>query len=109
MVGMLDKKFSELAQGRTEVRQIFRVTKVGTVAGCYVTDGVVNRHHRVRLVRDGRIVVEGAGIGSLKRFKEDAREVRAGLECGIKIDGFDDIKPGDQIQTFELVEVPQVI
>ena len=109
LAGLLEPEQRQEARATAEVREIFHVSRVGTVAGCYVTDGVVNRHHRVRLVRDGRIVVEGAGIGSLKRFKEDAREVRAGLECGIKIDGFDDIKPGDQIQTFELVEVPQVI
>ncbi len=109
LAGLLEPEQRHEARATAEVREIFHVSRVGTVAGCYVTDGVVNRHHRVRLVRDGRIVVEGAGIGSLKRFKEDAREVRAGLECGIKIDGFDDIKPGDQIQTFEVVEVPQEI
>ena len=70
-------------------------------------DGAIARSHRVRLVRDGRIVLEGAPLASLKRVKDDVREVKAGLECGIKIDGFDDIKPGDRIEAFEVVEVAQ--
>jgi translation initiation factor IF-2 len=107
LAGLLEPEQKEEIRGQVEVRQIFNVSRVGTIAGCYVNDGIVNRNHRVRLVRDGVVVVEGAGIGSLKRFKDDAREVRAGLECGIKIDGFDDVKPGDVIQAYELVEVAQ--
>jgi translation initiation factor IF-2 len=107
LAGLLEPTRREEARGTVEVRQVFNVSRVGTIAGCYVTDGLVNRNHKVRLVRDGRIILEHGTIGSLKRFKDDAREVRAGLECGIKIDNYDDIKPGDVIQSYELVEVAQ--
>lgn len=107
LAGLLAPVEEEEIRGAAEVQQVFNVSRIGTIAGCRVTDGTVHRNHRVRLVRDGRVVVEGRGIGSLKRFKDDAREVRAGLECGIKIEGFDDVKPGDVIQTYELVEVAQ--
>jgi translation initiation factor IF-2 len=103
--GLLEPEEREQSRGKAEVRQVFNITRVGTVAGCLVTDGLVARNHRVRLVRDGRIVSEGHTIGSLKRFKDDAREIRAGLECGIKIDGYDDVKPGDVIEAYEVVEV----
>jgi translation initiation factor IF-2 len=89
------------------VRQVFNVSRVGTIAGCHVTDGVIHRNHKVRLVRDGRVVIERKTIGSLKRFKDDAREVRAGFECGIKIQDYDDVKPGDIIQSYEVVEEAQ--
>jgi translation initiation factor IF-2 len=105
LAGLLEPEKHEEIRGSVEVRQIFNVSRVGTIAGCYVTDGIVNRNHRVRLVRDGRVITENKPIDSLKRFKDDAREVRAGLECGIKLQGFDDIKPGDVFQTYELVEV----
>ncbi len=105
--GLLAPEQRQEARGRAEVKQVFNISRVGTIAGCQVRDGVINRNHRVRLVRDGRVVLEGAGIASLKRVKDDAREVRAGLECGIKIEGFDDVKPGDLIETFEVVEVAQ--
>ncbi len=107
--GLLEPEQQEEARGRVEVRQVFNITRVGRIAGCYVTEGVIGRNHRVRLVRDGRLVVEGRVIGSLKRFKDDAREVRAGLECGIKIDGYDDVKPGDVIEAYEIVEVAQTL
>ncbi len=105
--GLLEPERKVEQRGRAEVRQIFHVSRVGTVAGCLVVDGVIGRSHRVRLVRDGRVVLEEAGIASLKRFKDDVREVRAGMECGIKIEGYDDIKPGDVIEAFEYVEVAQ--
>ena len=107
--GLLEPEQREEARGRVEVRQVFNISRVGRIAGCYVTEGVIGRNHRVRLVRDGRIVVEGGVIGSLKRFKDDAREVRAGLECGLKIDGYDDVKPGDVIEAYEIVEVAQTL
>ena len=107
LLGLLAPLQREELRGTAEVRQVFHVSRVGTVAGCYVTDGVIQRSHKIRLLRDGRIVVDGGTLGSLKRFKDDAREVRAGLECGIKLEGFDDVKPGDVIQAFELVEVAQ--
>jgi len=107
LLGLLAPVQREELRGTAEVRQVFHVSRVGTVAGCYVTDGVIQRTHKVRLLRDGRIIVDGGTLASLKRFKDDAREVRAGLECGIKLEGFDDVKPGDVIQAFELVEVAQ--
>jgi translation initiation factor IF-2 len=107
LAGLLAPLEREELRGSAEVRQIFNVSRVGVIAGCYVTDGAIARAHKVRLVRDGRIVLEGKPIASLKRFKDDAREVRAGLECGIKIQDFDDVKPNDVIQTYELVEVMQ--
>jgi len=103
--GLLEPERKVEQRGRAEVRQIFHVTRVGTVAGCLVVDGAIGRSHRVRLIRDGRVVLEEAGIASLRRFKDDVREVRAGMECGIKIEGYDDIKPGDVIEAFEYVEV----
>ncbi len=105
--GLLEPEQKVEQRGRAEVRQIFHVSRVGTVAGCLVVDGTIARSHRVRLVRDGRVVLEDAGIASLKRFKDDVREVRAGMECGIKIEGYDDVKPGDVIEAFEYVEVAQ--
>ena len=107
LAGLLEPVHREEARGTAEVRQIFHVSRVGTIAGCYVTDGLVGRNHKVRLVRDGRIVVEQGSIDSLKRFKDDAREVRAGMECGIKLRDFDDLKPGDLVQAYELVEIAQ--
>ena len=107
--GLLEPEHREESRGRVEVRQVFNVSKVGRIAGCYVVDGVIARNHKVRLLRDGRIVCEGHGIGSLKRFKDDAREVRTGFECGVKIEGYDDLKPGDIIEAYELIEVaPQL-
>jgi translation initiation factor IF-2 len=107
LAGLLAPVEHEETRGSVEVRQVFNVSRVGTIAGCLVTDGVVHRNHKVRLVRDGRVVLEGGAIDSLKRFKDDAREVKAGLECGIKIASFDDVKPGDVIQAYEVVEVAQ--
>jgi len=105
--GLLAPEERAEARGKAEVRQVFNISRGGTVAGCLVADGIVARNHRVRLVRDGRIVVEDAAIGSLRRFKDDVREVRAGLECGIKIEAYDDLKPGDVIEAFEKIEVAQ--
>jgi len=105
--GLLAPLKHEETRATLEVRQVFKITRFGAVAGCIVTDGVANRSHRVRLVRDGRIVVEGNAIGSLRRFKDDVREVRAGFECGLKIESFDDVKPGDIVHLYEIVEVAQ--
>jgi translation initiation factor IF-2 len=105
--GLLAPVEQEEVRGTAEVRQVFSISRVGVVAGCYVTDGVVSRNHKVRLIRDGRVVVEGRSIASLRRFKDDAREVRAGLECGLRIQDFDDVKPADVIRAYEVVEVAQ--
>ncbi len=103
--GLLEPEKKEEYRGRLEVRQVFNIGRVGRVAGSYATDGVINRNHFVRVIRDGTIVRDGARIGSLRRVKEDVREVRAGLECGLKIEGFDDVHPGDTIEAYEIVEV----
>jgi translation initiation factor IF-2 len=99
MAGLLEPIIKETYQGRAEVRETFRVPKVGTVAGCYVLDGVIKRDSDIRLVRDGVQVYKGR-IGSLKRFKDDASEVRNGMECGINISNFNDVKKGDVIEAF---------
>src|SRR5579884_994515 len=99
MVGMLEPVFKEVYRGRAEVRQVFRISKVGTVAGCMVVDGVVTRDSQIRLLRDN-IVVHTGRIESLKRFKNDASEVKAGFECGVSLANFNDIKPGDVIEAF---------
>ncbi|NNF57321.1 MAG: translation initiation factor IF-2 [Rhodothermaceae bacterium] len=101
--GLLSPEEKETILGTVEVREIFRVPKVGTIAGSYVVEGKVNRNNRVRLVRDGVVIYEGA-ISSLKRFKDDVREVASGYECGLSIQGYNDIKVGDQIEAFEIVE-----
>jgi translation initiation factor IF-2 len=103
--GLLEPERLEEYRGRLDVRQVFNVSRVGTVAGCYVTDGIVSRNNRIRLIRDGTVVRDDAPIGSLRRLKDDAREVRAGLECGLKIADFDDVHAGDVIEAYEIVEV----
>jgi translation initiation factor IF-2 len=104
MKGMLGPEVSERDTGMAEVRQTFRVPGVGTVAGCYVTSGEIFRNNRVRVVRDGTVIYEGT-IASLKRFKDDVRSVRQGFECGIGVENFNDIKEGDVLEFFEIVEV----
>ena len=104
MKGMLDPEFKEEVLGKAEVRETFKVPNLGIVAGCYVTEGEVKRNAQIRLVRDGIVIHEGV-ISSLKRFKDDAKEVAAGYECGLGIEKYNDIKPGDVIECFEMVEV----
>jgi len=106
MRGMLAPEQREQETGTAEVRQTFRTPNAGVVAGCMVTSGEIFRNNRVRLVRDGTVVYEG-NIGSLKRFRDDARSVREGFECGIGIENFDDVKEGDVLEFFEIVEVPR--
>ncbi|MGD1845092.1 MAG: translation initiation factor IF-2 [Salibacteraceae bacterium] len=106
MEGMLAPKFEEKVVCNIEVRDVFKISKVGTVAGCYVLDGTVNRNTSVRLIRDGIVVYTGE-LGSLKRFKDDVREVKAGYECGLNITNYNDIKVGDIIEGFEEVEIKQ--
>ena len=89
------------------MREIFRVPRIGAIAGCYVLSGVITRGSKVRFLRDGSIIWKGS-INSLKRFKDDAREVREGFECGIGLSDFQDLKPGDIIETFEEREVARV-
>jgi translation initiation factor IF-2 len=106
MLGLLAPEFEEVVTGEAEVREIFRVPRVGAIAGCYVRSGVITRGTKVRFLRDGVIIWKGT-ISSLKRFKEDAREVREGFECGIGLSDFQDLKQGDLIETFEEREVPR--
>ena len=104
--GLLAPEYEERQLGTAEVRQTFRVPRVGVVAGSYVTSGEITRGAKARLVRDGVVVYDGR-IGSLRRFKEDARTVAAGYECGIGLDNFQDVKEGDQIEAYEMVEIPR--
>jgi len=106
VIGMLEPEFEEQVTGEAEVREIFRVPKLGAIAGCYVRSGVITRGSKVRFLRDGTIIWKG-DITSLKRFKDDAREVREGFECGIGLSDFQDLKPGDLIETFQDVEIPR--
>ena len=104
MKGMLDPEYKENVLGKAVVRDTFKVPNLGIVAGCYVNEGVVKRNAQIRLVRDGIVIHEGV-ISSLKRFKDDAREVAAGYECGLGIEKYNDIKPDDVIECFEMVEI----
>jgi translation initiation factor IF-2 len=106
MVGMLAPEVEEVVTGEAEVRTVFRVPRVGAVAGCYVRDGVITRGSKVRFLREGVVIWKGT-ITSLRRFKEDAREVQAGFECGIGLSDFQDLKDGDIIETFEEREIPR--
>ncbi len=104
MEGMLAPEFEEKVTATVEVREVFSITKVGTVAGCYVTDGKISRNHKVRIIRDG-IVMHTGKLSSLKRFKDDVKEVATSYECGLTVDRFNDIQVGDIIEAFEEVEV----
>lgn len=106
--GLLSPEVKESILGNVEVRDIFKVPNVGTVAGCYVTDGKVNRNNKIRLIRDGIVIYEGE-IDSLKRFKDDVKEVASGYECGLSIKGYNDIKVGDVVESFELVETKRTL
>ena len=104
MKGMLDPEFEEQVIGNVEVREIFKVSKVGTIAGAYVTEGKITRDSGVRVIRDSIVIFEGE-LDTLKRFKDDAKEVTTGYECGLTIKNFNDIKEGDQIEPFVMVEI----
>ena len=104
--GMLAPEFEEIVLGQAEVRATFRVPRAGTVAGCYVTDGQITRNSKVRLLREGVVVYDGT-LSSLKRFKDDVREVNQGYECGMGLDNFQDVKEGDVIEAYEMREIPR--
>ena len=106
--GLLSPEIKESVVGSVEVRQIFKVPKIGTVAGRYVTDGKIQRSNRARLVRDGIVVFEGT-IASLKRFKDDVREVEEGYECGLSLENFNDLKVGDIVEPFVMVETQRTL
>jgi len=107
MVGMLAPEFEEVVTGDAEVREVFRIPRVGAVAGCYVLNGAITRGSKVRFLRDGAVIWRGT-VSSLKRFKDDVREVQSGYECGIGLSDFQDLKQGDIIETFEEREVARV-
>ncbi|MCE3228417.1 MAG: infB [Bacteroidetes bacterium] len=104
MEGMLAPEFEEKIVCNIEIREVFKITKVGTIAGCYVLDGKVTRNTKVRVIRDG-IVIHTGSLGSLKRFKDDVKEVAAGYECGLNIDNFNDIQVGDLVEGYDMVEI----
>jgi translation initiation factor IF-2 len=106
--GLLSPELSEKFVGHAEVRTIFRVPKVGVVAGSYVKEGRISRKDKVRLIRDGKVVYTGQ-LASLRRFKDDAREVKEGFECGIGIENFNDLKVGDIIEAYEVVETARTL
>jgi len=103
--GLLTPEFVEQVTGRVEVREVFRISRLGTVGGGYVLDGVIARNAKIRIIRDNVVIEDERELESLRRFKDDAREVRAGLECGLKIAGYDDVKVGDVIEAYQSVEV----
>jgi len=105
--GMLKPEFEEVQLGTAEIREIFRSSKIGNIAGCMVTSGVIRRNAKARLLRDGAVVADNLDLSSLKRFKDDATEVRDGFECGLTLRGYNDIKIDDVVESFELVEKPR--
>jgi translation initiation factor IF-2 len=106
MLGMLAPIYEEVVTGDAEVREIFSVPKIGKIAGCYVLNGVITRNSKVRFIREGTVIWKGA-VQSLRRFKDDAKEVREGFECGIGLTDFQDLRPGDIIETYEEREIPR--
>jgi translation initiation factor IF-2 len=104
LVGLLEPEHVEEELGTAEIRQVFRASRIGTIAGCYVLTGKVTRSARVRVVRNGTIIHEGS-INTLKRFADDVREVQSGYECGLHLDNFDDIREGDIVEAYEIKEV----
>ena len=107
MAGALGPEAFETVVGRAEIREVFRSSKWGNIAGAYITKGVVKRNAKARLVRDGSVVKDSLTIDSLRRFKDDATEVREGFECGIGLGSFNDIQEGDMIETWEMREKPR--
>jgi translation initiation factor IF-2 len=101
-----DKKESVI--GMVEIRQVFTISKVGTIAGCYVTEGIVKRGSQVRVLRNN-VVIHTGELDSLKRFKDDVKEVKSNFECGLSLRGFNDLEVGDQLEVFEIVEVARAL
>lgn len=106
--GMLEPEERETVAGHAEVRRIFRISRVGSIAGCHVTDGAISRSNRVRLVREG-VVIHTGRLGSLRREKDDVREVREGFECGMHIESYDDVKVGDVIEFFQIEKIARTL
>jgi len=108
MEGMLSPEIKEEIVGTLEIKETFKITKVGTIAGCMVNEGKIYRTSKVRVIRDGIVIYTGE-LGSLKRFKDDVKEVFSGQECGLNIANFNDIKVGDLVEAFEEVEVKKTL
>jgi translation initiation factor IF-2 len=108
-VGLLTPELRQQVLGHADVRKVFKVTKVGTIAGCYVTDGAIERNALIRVTRQGIVIEKDRVLEQLKRFKDDAKEVKAGMECGMKIVGYDDIKEGDVLECYKNVEVKRTL
>ena len=104
ILGMMESKFEERLLGRADVRQTFHVPKVGTIAGCYVTDGKIERGQNIRVLRDGIIIYDGK-IESLRRYKDDVKEVQTGYECGIHVENYNDVKVGDTVECYYLEKI----
>jgi translation initiation factor IF-2 len=109
MVGLLEPEETEKSIGRVVIRTTFKISRIGTVAGCYVSSGYASKNARIRLIRDNIVLKDNLTIESLKHFKDDAREVKTGLECGIKIAGFDDVKVDDVLEFYEIVKVARTL
>lgn len=107
--GLLDPELKLEVKGHAEVREVFKISKVGMIAGCYVTDGAMERNLQIRVTRDGIVVESDRRLEQLKRFKDDAKEVKSGVECGMKIEGYDDIKVGDVLECYKTVEVARTL
>ncbi|HEX5770115.1 MAG TPA: translation initiation factor IF-2, partial [Nocardioidaceae bacterium] len=105
--GMLKPEYEEVSLGQAEIREIFRSSKIGNIAGCMVIKGVVRRNAKARLLRDGNVVADNLDLASLRREKDDASEVREGFECGLVLRGYNDIKQGDVVESFEMREIPR--
>ena len=105
--GMLKPEYEEVSLGRAEIRAIFRSSKIGNIAGCMVTEGLIRRNAKVRLVRDGAVVADNLDLASLKRERDDASEVREGFECGLVLRNYQDVKEGDFVEAFEMREIPR--
>ena len=104
MEGMLAPEFREKVMGNAEIREVFKIPSIGTIAGCYITEGKINRNDDVRIIRDGIVILEGK-IASLRRFKDDVKEVNTGYECGIGIEKYNDLKVGDNIEAFTMEKI----
>ena len=108
MEGMLSPDFEEKIIANIEVREVFKISKVGTIAGCMVLDGKITRNSGVRIIRDGVVVYTGK-LSSLKRFKDDVKEVQKGFECGLSVENYNDVKVGDVVEGYEEVEVKKTL
>jgi translation initiation factor IF-2 len=105
--GMLKPEFEEVQLGTAEIREVFRSSKIGNIAGCLVMSGLIRRNAKARLLRDGTVVRESLDISSLRRERDDVTEVREGYECGLTLGGYNDIKIGDVVETYEMREIPR--